>query len=164
MNDSLIRTREIARAGLSTARKLLSDDLPLGDRFRERRPRAFSEEKPSSGVQRDVCESASKLAGSCSKLPREEDKKKRKKVMPIVICFTRQTVYHGHANSQLPPEKARTGRQSLNARIPALKLSHSSSPRGSAGKSRDLRFHRESSNHLPPRCETRRRRSFAARS
>jgi hypothetical protein len=107
MNDSLIRTiRDIAGAGLSTARKLLSEDLPLCDRFRERRPRAFSEEKSSSRVQ-DVCDSASKLAESCSKLPREEDEKKRKRAMPIVICFTRQNVYHGHANSQLPTDEAR---------------------------------------------------------
>jgi hypothetical protein len=108
MNDSLIRTiREIAGAGLSTPRKLLSEDLPLCDRFRERRLGAFVEEKSSPRVQRDVCESASKRAESCSKLPREEDEKKRKRVMPIVICFTRQDVYHGHANSQLRPIKLR---------------------------------------------------------
>lgn len=104
MNDSLTRTiREIAGAGFSRPRKLLSEDLPLCDRFRERRPRAFSEEKSSSTLQRDVCESASKRAESCSKLLREEDEKKRKRVMPIVIFFTRQNVYHGHANSQLRP-------------------------------------------------------------
>ncbi len=112
MNDvSLIRTiSEITQTGLSTTGKLLSEDLPLCDRFRERRPRAFSEEKSSSRIQRDVCESASKLE-SCSKLPREEDEKKSKRVMPIVICFTRQTVYHGLANSQLPTEKARLRHQ-----------------------------------------------------
>jgi hypothetical protein len=78
MNDCLIRTtirEEVAGPGLSTARKLLSEDLPLGDRFRERRRRAFSEETSSSKVDRDACESASKLAESCSKLPRKEDEK-----------------------------------------------------------------------------------------
>jgi len=114
MNDvSLIRTIRNTQAGLSMADKLLSEDLPLCDRFRERRPRAFSEEKSSSRVQRDVCESASKLAEICSKLPREEDEKKSKRVMPMVICFTRQTVYHGHANSQLPTDKARLRHQRL---------------------------------------------------
>jgi hypothetical protein len=87
--------REAARAGLSTAGKLLSEDLPLGDRFRERRARAFSAEKSSSRIQRDVCESASKLAESCSRLSREQDAKKRKRDMPIVICFTTPKVYHG---------------------------------------------------------------------
>ncbi len=95
MNDaSLIRTTsEIARAALSTAGKLLDEDLLLCDRFRERR-RAVSEEKSLSRVQRDVCESASKLADSSSKLPMEEDEKKRKSVMPM-ICFTTVSVYHG---------------------------------------------------------------------
>jgi hypothetical protein len=103
MTDSLTRTiRETAGAGFSTPRRLLSEDLPLWDRFRERRPRAFSEEKPSSRVQRDVCESASKRADSCSKLLRE-DEKNRKRIRPIVIFFTEQNVYHGHANSQLRP-------------------------------------------------------------
>jgi hypothetical protein len=113
MNDvSLIqKIRGIARADLSTAGKLLSEDLPLCDRFRERRPEAFSEEKSSSRVQRDVCESASKLAEICSKLPRKEDEKKSKRVIPIVICFTRQTVYHGRASSQLPTDKARLRQQ-----------------------------------------------------
>lgn len=101
MNDSLIWTiREIAGAGLSTARKLLSEDLPLCDRFSERRLRAFSEEKSSARVQRDVSESASIVAESCSKLPREEHHKKKKKLTPIVIFFTRQSLYHGHVNSQ----------------------------------------------------------------
>jgi hypothetical protein len=95
--------RKVSRAGLSTAGKLLSEDLPLCDRFRERRPRAFSEEELSSRVQRDVCASGSKLTESCSKLPREEDEKKRKRVIPIVICFTSVRVYHGRANSQLRP-------------------------------------------------------------
>jgi hypothetical protein len=103
MNDvSLIqKIRGIARADLSAAGKLLSEDLPLCDRFRERRPGAFSEEKSASRVQRDVCEAASKLE-TWSKLAREEDEKKSKRVMPIVSCFTRRTVYHGLANSQLP--------------------------------------------------------------
>ncbi len=112
MNASLIRTiREIAGIGLSTARKPLGEDLPLCDRFRERRPGAFSAEKSSSEVQTDVCKSASKLTASCSKLPREEDEKKRKRDMPIVSRFTTQTVYHGHASSQLPTEKARLRHQ-----------------------------------------------------
>ncbi len=95
MNDvSLIRTiSEIARAGWSTAGKLLSEDLLRCDRFRERR-RAFSEEKSLSRVQRDVCESTPKLAGNSSKLPREEEEKKMKSVMPM-ICFTNVSVYHG---------------------------------------------------------------------
>jgi hypothetical protein len=103
MNDvSLIqKIRGIARGDLSAAGKLLSEDLPLCDRFRERRPGAFSEEKSSSRVQRDVCEAASKLAEICSKLPRKEDEKKSKRVMPTVIRFTSQTVYHGRASSQL---------------------------------------------------------------
>ena len=79
----------------------MSEDLPLCDRFRARRPRAFSEEKSWSRVQRDVCESGSKLAGSCSTASREEDEKKRKKVMLIVIRFTKVSLYQGHANSQL---------------------------------------------------------------
>jgi hypothetical protein len=87
--------RKVSRAGLSTASKLLSGDLLLCDRFRERRPLAFSEEKSSSSAQRDVCESGSTLAESCSRLPREEDKKKRKTVMLIMICFTMVRVYHG---------------------------------------------------------------------
>ena len=107
MNDvSFVqKIRGIARAGLSAAGKLLSEDLPLCGRFRERRPEAFSEEKLSLRVQRDVCESASKPAEICSKLPRKEDERKSKRVMPIVSCFTRQTVYHGRASSQLPTEK-----------------------------------------------------------
>ena len=66
MNDvSLIRTiREIVRAGLSAAGKLLSDDLPLCDRFIERGQRVLSVEKSSARVQRDICESVLKLAGS----------------------------------------------------------------------------------------------------
>lgn len=167
MNDFLIQTiGEIAGTALSTARKLLSEDLPLCDRFRERRPRAFSEKTSLSRIQRDVCESASKLADSCSKLPREEDEKKRKRVMPIVICFTRQTVYHGRANSQLPTDKARLTHPRIvnhSTRIPALTLSHSSAPPGSAGKSRGPHFRRESSNRRPPRCETRRRRFSGAK-
>ena len=103
MNDvSLIRTiREIARAGLSTAGELLTGDLLLCDRFRARRAKAFSEDKSWSRIQREVCESASRLTESCSRPPREEDEKKRKRVMPIVICFTSVTVYHGRENSQL---------------------------------------------------------------
>jgi hypothetical protein len=118
MNDSLIRTiREIAGAGLSTARKLLSEDLPLCDRFRERRPRAFSEEKSSSRVQRNVCESAPKLVESCSNLPKGEDKKKRKRDIPIASCFTRQSVYHGYVNSQLATDKARLVNHSTDFEI-----------------------------------------------
>jgi hypothetical protein len=66
MNDvSLIRTiREAVRAGLSAAGKLLSDDLPLCDRFRERGPGVFSVEKSSPRVPRDICESVLKVAGS----------------------------------------------------------------------------------------------------
>jgi hypothetical protein len=106
--------RELASAGLSTARELLSGDLPLCDRFRERRPPAFSEEKSSSRVQRNACESAPKLVESCSKLPRGEDEKKWKRDIPITNCFTRQNVYHGYVHSQLASDKSSV-RNLLNA-------------------------------------------------
>jgi hypothetical protein len=127
MNDvSLIRTiREIAHAGLFTASKLLSEDLLLCDRFRERRPRAFSEEKSLSKVQSDVCESASKLAESSSKLPREEDEKKRKRVMPIIICFTSVSLYHSRANSQL---QVTTDRHALHTFIRSGRLNTQTVP------------------------------------
>jgi hypothetical protein len=90
---SLIRTiTESARAGLFAAAKLLSDDLPLCDRFRERGPTVLSEEKSSPGVQRDIFEPAPKLPGISSQLPSEEDEKKRKRVMPIAIRLTSATL------------------------------------------------------------------------
>jgi hypothetical protein len=164
MNASLIRTiREIAGIGLSTARKPLGEDLPLCDRFRERRPGAFSAEKSSSEVQTDVCKSASKLTASCSKLPREEDEKKRKRDMPIVSRFTTQTVYHGHASSQLPTEKARlrhqrTGRHDVHGNFSSVKHRFSGS-NGSKCSNRFAMFIRlslsvDNISRAPSRCFT----------
>jgi hypothetical protein len=95
------RMRKVSRLGLSAVGKLLSEDLPLCLRFRERGPRALSEEKSPSAVARDGCESASKLAGSCSTGWRKQDEKKRKKAILIAIRFTAATVYQGGARSQL---------------------------------------------------------------
>jgi hypothetical protein len=102
----LVRRREeTTRAGLSMRGRFLSEDLPRCDRFSARRPRALSEEKSSSRVNSNASEWAPKLAGNCSRLPRAEDARKRKSVMPVAICVTSVTVYHGQTNSQLPVKR-----------------------------------------------------------
>jgi len=85
--------RKVSRTGLSTAPKLLTEDLPLCGRFREREPRAFSEPQSWSSDQRKVCESATKLAESCSTAWREADEKKTKTVMMIMLRFTKASLY-----------------------------------------------------------------------
>jgi hypothetical protein len=90
MNDvsAIGITAETTREVFSPADTLFSADFPLFERFRVRGPAAFLEERSSSRVQIDACESASKPAETSSKLPSEEDAKNRKSNTLITIRCT----------------------------------------------------------------------------
>ena len=121
--------KEFACTGLLDAGRLLSEGLPLCERFSARRVTALSEEESSSDslrcdrwsarrftrfsrensfsrAQTEVCEPGSKRADNPSQLPKKADEKKSRRVMPMVIRCTGMSISTGGLVSQLRRDSA----------------------------------------------------------